>query len=67
VLWVGDGMALGTDMLERLGWFGLYQDKVFEVLNKVSEVPFLAQYKEQIDVRALCEIVWCMYLGGRRE
>lgn len=31
--------------------FELYQEKVFEVLNKVSEVPFLAQYKEQIDVR----------------
>jgi hypothetical protein len=66
-LWVGDGMVLRTDMLERLGWFELFQDKVFEVLNKVSEVPFLAQYKEQIDVRPFSEIVWCMYVGAWRE
>jgi hypothetical protein len=27
------------------------QEKVFEVLYKIAELPFLAKYKSQIDVR----------------
>ena len=63
LLWVGDGMGLHSDMMERFGVFELYQEKVFEVLKKISEVPSLAQYKEQIDVRPFPEIGWCTYFG----
>jgi hypothetical protein len=31
----------------------LSQEKVFEVLYKIAELPFLAKYKSQIDVRIL--------------